>query len=299
MTSIKLLSKSIDEVGVSSVEALQAIDDDVLYLRDMRQVKNLTNVRISYNTIVYCRAGRLLVEIGGNQQINVMPGQLLLIPTGKLVQPILMSTDVDATALLVSDKMLRTVLGNQISVWNEALYMREIYVVEKADWIEGMGGYSRSVFTEGHTPPFYKEILASFLRTMFLMICGDLLSHGQHVSDGDASTIRDKEIFNQFLQLLGKQEQKRQKVSYYADLMNITPKYLSTVCKKVSAKNPMRWIMESVMADCYMLLKDTDLSVKEISNRLGFPNASFFGQYFREQAGVTPIEYRIRQKKMV
>lgn len=48
-----------------------------------------------------------------------------------------------------------------------------------------------------------------------------------------------------------------------------------------------------------MLLKDTDLSVKEISNRLGFPNSSFFGQYFREQTGVTPVEYRVKQKNMV
>ena len=88
-------------------------------------------------------------------------------------------------------------------------------------------------------------------------------------------------------------------MQYYAQAMNITPKYLSTVCKKVSAKNPMRWITESVMEDCYMLLKDTDLSVKEISNRLGFPNSSFFGQYFREQTGVTPVEYRVKQKNMV
>ena len=50
--------------------------------------------------------------------------------------------------------------------------------------------------------------------------------------------------------------------------------------------------------DGRLLLKDTDLSVKEISNRLGFPNSSFFGQYFREQAGMTPMAYRIEHKKM-
>jgi AraC-like DNA-binding protein len=92
---------------------------------------------------------------------------------------------------------------------------------------------------------------------------------------------------------------KRQQVSYYADKLNISPKYLSTVCKKVSGKNPMRWITEYVMQDCYALLKSTDLSIKEISNRLGFPNSSFFGQYFREQAGMTPMEYRTEHKMAV
>jgi len=54
-----------------------------------------------------------------------------------------------------------------------------------------------------------------------------------------------------------------------------------------------------VMQDCYRLLLDTDLSIKEISNRLGFPNPSFFGQYFREQAGATPMEFRAKRKKVV
>lgn len=298
MASIRMFTKVGDSTEVSSVETLHAIEDDVLFLDNLRNVTNLSTVRLSYNTVVYCRAGRILVEVGGSRQIKVKPGQLLLIPTGKLIQPMLMSTDVDAAALLVSDKMLRSVLGSQINVWNEAMYMKEIYVVEESGWIESLGNYTRSIFKECVLPMFYREVLLSFLRTMFLMICGELVRDKKVVTDNEFSTIRDKEIFNQFLQLLGKQTQKRQRVSFYANSLNITPKYLSTVCKKVSSKNPMRWITESVMEDCYMLLKDTDLSVKEISNRLGFPNSSFFGQYFREQAGVTPIEYRIEHKRM-
>lgn len=298
MASIRMFTKLGNNSEVPSIETLHAIEDDVLFIDNLRNVANLSTVRLSYNTVVYCRAGRILVEVGGSRQVKVKPGQLLLIPTGKLIQPMLMSTDVDAAALLVSDKMLRSVLGNQINVWNEAMYMKEIYVIEEVGWIESLGSYTRSIFKEGEMPLFYREILLSFLRTMFLMICGQLIRDKKVVTDNEISTIRDKEIFNQFLQLLGKQTQKRQRVSFYANNLNITPKYLSTVCKKVSSKNPMRWITESVMEDCYMLLKDTDLSVKEISNRLGFPNSSFFGQYFREQAGVTPIEYRIEQKKI-
>ena len=81
--------------------------------------------------------------------------------------------------------------------------------------------------------------------------------------------------------------------------MNIVPKYLYTVCKKGSGKNPKRLITEYVMQDCYALLKSTDLSIKEISNRMGFPNSSFFGQYFREQAGMTPMEYRTEHKMAI
>ncbi len=85
-------------------------------------------------------------------------------------------------------------------------------------------------------------------------------------------------------------------MGYYASLLNITPKYLSTVCKRVSGKSPIRWIKESVMNEIYQMLRDTDLSVKEISNKLGFPNSSFFGQFFREEAGMTPLSYRKKRQ---
>nr|WP_314996334.1 helix-turn-helix domain-containing protein [uncultured Prevotella sp.] len=39
-------------------------------------------------------------------------------------------------------------------------------------------------------------------------------------------------------------------------------------------------------------LRTTDLSVKEISHRLGFPNTSFFGKYVKDHLGCSPLEYR-------
>ena len=276
----------------------EALDGDVMFLNDLRKITNLSAMRKGYNTIIHCQGGRILVEIGGNQQVKIRPGQMLLIPAGKLVQPLMISTDVNASVLLISDKTLKSALGNQLSIWNKAMYMKEIYVVEEAGWVEAMESYARTIFKSGSLPVLFREILSSFLRMMLLMICEELMQHDDMTSLNDASTIHDKEVFNQFLQLLSQQNQKRQRVSYYADKMNISPKYLSSICKKVSGKNPMRWITENAMQDCYSLLKDTDLSVKEISNRLGFPNPSFFGQYFREQAGVTPMEYRIEHKRI-
>ena len=275
------------------------MEDEVLFIDKLRSAAELPSMRMSYNSIVYCKTGRIVVEMGGNQQVKVAPGQLLLIPTGKIVEPLLISTDAEVTALLISDRVLKSVLGNQINIWNKAMYMREIYVVEGNDWIGGMQQYTRSVFKIEKMPLLSREIMVSFLRTMLLMVCEELLRHDDMTLENDSSSIHDKEIFNQFLQLLSNQEQKRQRVAFYANLLHISPKYLSSVSKKVSGKNPMRWITESTMQDCYSLLKETDMSIKEISNKLGFPNSSFFSQYFREQASVTPLEYRMEHKRVV
>ncbi len=284
---------------MQEVNIVHAMEEELLFVENLRNAKDLPSIRLSYNTIVHCRGGRILVEVGGRQQVKVVPGQLLLIPVGKLVEPMLVSTDVDASALLVSDRMLKSVLGNQINIWNKAMYMKEIYVVEGNSWLNGFQNYAQSIFKKEKMPLLSREIMVSFLRTMLLMVCEELLSYEDMSLNNDISSIHDKQIFNQFLQMLSLQEQKRQKVSFYADQLNITPKYLSTVAKKVSGKSPMRWITESTMQDCYSLLKDTDMSIKEISNKLGFPNSSFFSQYFREQANVTPMEYRSEHKRVV
>lgn len=284
---------------MENVNITHAIDDEVLFVGNLRNAADLPVLRASYNTLVHCRGGRILVEVGGKQQVKVTHGQLLLIPAGKLVEPMLVSTDVEASALLVSDRMLKSVLGNQINIWNKAMYMKEIYVVEGNSWLLGIQDYTRTVFSQAKMPVLSNEIIISFLRTLLLMVCEELLSHDDMSLTNDASSIHDKEIFNQFLQLLSSQEQKRKKVAFYADLLHITPKYLSSVAKKVSGKNPMRWITESTMQDCYSLLTETDMSIKEISHKLGFPNSSFFSQYFREQANVTPMEYRSDHKRAV
>ncbi len=295
----QMLQNNENRTILPEIGLVQTADDGILFLNNLREVKNLSTMRLGYNTIVYCRSGRILIELGGNQQVRVKPGEMLLIPTGKLVQPMMVSTDVDANALLISDTVLKSVLGSQISIWNRAMYMKEIYVLEDTSWAMDMGRYTASIFQNISEPVLYREIIHSFLRTLLLFVCEDLLRKEAMSEKDDASSTHEKEIFNNFLQLISHEQQKRQQVSVYAGKLNITPKYLSAVCKKVSGKTPMRWITESVMEDCYNQLLKTDLSVKEIAHLLGFPNSSFFGQYFRDQAGVTPMEYRTQHKKIV
>ena len=298
MGDTKVILSNDGGVPIPGVGLLQTTEDDALFLDNIREIANLSKMRKEYNTIIHCRKGRILVEVGGNQQIKVRPGQLLLIPAGKVVQPIMVSTDVDAGVLLVSDKTLKTVLAGQINIWNKAMYMKEVYVINHQKWMDGFTCYVNSVF-EQRDMQLRNEILLSFLRTMLLMICEGFMKHVDTPHVADTSTIRDKDIFGKFLTLIASEQYKHRQVSYYADKLCLTPKYLSIVCQRVSGKAPMQWITESTMEDCYLMLRDTNKTVKEISDSLGFPNSSFFGQFFRRQAGMTPLDYRTKYHKNV
>ena len=284
----------LDNQGV-----VKRITDGIWFLeglQDIQKVSTSSAIKMEHNAIIHCRKGRLLLEIGGGKQLKAHEGQLILIPTEKLLHPMMVSTDVEVSSLIVSDKMLRTILGPQIGIWNSAIYMQETFVIDGKRWTNILRDHSLAIF-QGGDLKLGSEITMSFLRTLLLIVCEQLLRQESTSKVIDTSTDRDKEIFNQFLVLLGHEQHKRRQVSYYAERLYITPKYLSTVCTRVSGKSPMRWITDSVMEQCYTLLKTTNMSIKEISNQMGFPNPSFFGQYFRDEAGMTPLEYRTGRRK--
>lgn len=65
---------------MQELNIVHAMGDEILFADNVRDTKDLPTARMSYNTIVHCHGGRIVVEMGGSRQVKVFPGQLLLIP---------------------------------------------------------------------------------------------------------------------------------------------------------------------------------------------------------------------------
>ena len=136
---------------------------------------------------------------------------------------------------------------------------------------------------------YRNEIIRSLFATAFY-IMADLNRRDQsspHVKPG-----RGEVIFDEFMTLLQQHNKRERNVSFYAERMNITPKYLSTVVKEVSGKTAARWIDESVILEAKTLLKYSGLNIQEIAARLNFSTQSFFGKYFKQHTGTSPSLYK-------
>ncbi|MDR1054425.1 MAG: helix-turn-helix domain-containing protein [Prevotellaceae bacterium] len=101
-------------------------------------------------------------------------------------------------------------------------------------------------------------------------------------------------LLSTLIHLLNKHHQQERSISFYADKMCLTPKYLSKVIKEISGKSILTWINESVINTAKALLKSSNMTVLQISEELNFPNPSFFGRYFKQHTGLTPKDYRDR-----
>ena len=95
-----------------------------------------------------------------------------------------------------------------------------------------------------------------------------------------------------FLRTVQLHYKKERKVLFYADKLHLSAGYLSTVIKNISGKTAAEWIDDYVMLEAKTLLKSTNLTIQQISDNLNFPSQSFFGKYFKRQAGVSPKEYK-------
>lgn len=98
-------------------------------------------------------------------------------------------------------------------------------------------------------------------------------------------------IFREFMRLLQLHPHKRE-VQWYAKQMDITPKYLSEVCKERSRKSAGEWIAEITVAELKHYLQNTTIPIREVANIMEFPNASFFCQYTKKHLGETPNHFR-------
>ena len=105
---------------------------------------------------------------------------------------------------------------------------------------------------------------------------------------------RKEQIFHDFLTLLEEYYTQERSISFYADRMCLTPKYLSTIVKEVSGKHGMQWIDEYVLLEAKALLRDGSISVKEVSDQLNFPSQSMFGRFFKKMTGLSPKQYKLK-----
>ncbi|MDR1023093.1 MAG: AraC family transcriptional regulator [Prevotellaceae bacterium] len=99
-------------------------------------------------------------------------------------------------------------------------------------------------------------------------------------------------LVEQFTSLVRENYRHERDAAFYADKLNLTPKYLSQVLKSATGKSASDWIDDFVMLEAKALLKSTNMTIQQICYELNFPTQSFFGKYFKRRVGVSPKMYR-------
>lgn len=149
---------------------------------------------------------------------------------------------------------------------------------------------------KGSETDFSSESIGGLIAATIYKV-GDILTHylTEHPEVDSPIHNRAEEYFRQFTELLGEHYKHERSVGFYARQLCITPKYLTTLIKRISGKSVSEWIDNYVILEAKTLLKYSNMSVQEIAYYLNFPNQSFFGSYFKRNAGMSPSQYKAKK----
>lgn len=85
----------------------------------------------------------------------------------------------------------------------------------------------------------------------------------------------------------------REPVAAYAAALNASQTRLRAACAVVARQSPMEILDQRALVEAQRALLYTNLSIAEIADSLGLPDAAYFSRFFSRRAGKSPRCYRI------
>lgn len=103
---------------------------------------------------------------------------------------------------------------------------------------------------------------------------------------------RPADVVFRFMKLLYGNCEKERKMDFYASDFQLSTKYLSTVISNETGRSVSKWIELFAISAAKQHLRNSSLSINQISTMMNFRSTSDFSKYFRNATGMSPNEYR-------
>jgi len=285
---------TIQAIATADILDINYSDDDIVIVENVKKLVEPRPTRLNLTLILVCTNGRAQANLNG-ERVVFHKNQVVISPPNIALTDIMLSPDFDFKAMFLTNRIVQSFVREKMNIWNEALYLHKMYVwsLNENDnvFYNHFFELLKQCIENDKDNPFHTEIVQSLLHTSFLALCGRFKMNMPLESQTNERTPTNN-LMQRFLMLIGNSKIKHRTVESYASELCITPKYLSAICKRQSGKTANEWITESVLEEIRYNLKHTDMSIKQISVQLGFPNTSFFGKYVKEHFGMTPTQLR-------
>lgn len=292
----------IPEVSVVPHESSPHVgyaDGDITIIDNVRQLPEVNSFKVKMNIIILCCDGRIELDVNGNRR-QLEKNDVLFSCPDVMLDNFMISPDFECKVLCLSERIIHELLHEHIGVWNRAVYIRRTNVVTLSDDVVRQHSLYHALISQSLQMPdrqFGKQAMQSLIQSMLFELSSVLYEPDIEATQNYQT--QSRQLFDRFLSMLSKEKVKRRPVGYYADVLSITPKYLTMVCEHESGKPAKEWINQYVVEDVRYYLRNTATPIKEIADRLGFANISHFGSYVRRHFGMSPSVCRTQSKQGV
>ena len=246
--------------------------------------------KLEGGAIYFCRKGWAHATINLKDYEIVENTQVVLLP-GTIIRINGCSSDFTASFFGFPKEMFMEACMRFEPIFFRFIKEQPCYVLpqENTGAINGLIRATTAIYNDRENR-FRNQIAKNHLQSFMLDIYDKCYRYfGKHKIEGGT---RQDEIFKSFVSLVHEHCASQREVSFYADKLCISTKYLTGICKAVTGDSAKKIIDEFAILEIKVLLQSTELTVQEIADRLVFPDQSYLGRYFKRHEGMSPKEYQ-------
>lgn len=214
----------------------------------------------------------------------------------------------------ISNHQIHLLFPGQVHKWKIEPETTGYQLMIERDFFESFSSSFRFSFVQYHNHPVIDLSYESYklLHYEFDAIKNELQSENSLqeliysrtsviatiISKEAAKIFTDRDIYQsepriaKFQELIDVFSKEQKLVSFYASKLHVSANYLNILCKKHLKISATQLIQQRIILESKRYLKATNLSIKEIAFELGFIDHAYFSNFFKNQTGITPTNFR-------
>lgn len=213
---------------------------------------------------------RLGIVVGGEARINLnlvekhlTPGTLVYLGPGTIVSPVSISCDLEILALALFPQFPMPFAPSQMpsAFIGE---MRDFQLHPSEADVDTARSIIGALWQLVRQPDYDRQTAAS--------LAGALMHHydalyRRHAATAVSRQSREQTIFDRFIYLVNQHAPREHQLSFYAEKMCLTPRYLGTVVRQASGVTAKEWIDRALITRIQVELRHTDKPISLIGGR--------------------------------
>lgn len=243
--------------------------------------------QIEEKRIVFIRqgSGKVLVNL---IEYELVPNMLILVPGRSIIELRDYAADFNLQMMAIGDDLILP-HGNE-EFFGYFLNSRPTLSFHLSpDEVRQVDLFFTLIWDILQEPSFREKAIGNLIKALLHQVES---SYQTRQENKESKNTHQEEIFQRFIGLVNEYCKTERRVDYYANKLCLTPRYLNTVIRQISGQTVMDWIDQAIVLEAKVMLKHSNALIFEISDKLNFPNPSFFCKFFKKKVGMTPKTYQ-------
>lgn len=240
--------------------------------------------------ICYCRRGEIEMLVNLNPVTVGSDSQLILLPNS-IVKTKKVSNNILLNIIEINESLFR-----DVSAHISPLFFRMLRTIpciklspESKKAVNSFILLAKGIYKD--TDNLYRQQIIRSALNAYMLYTYDRYQRFYYTDEMNIESTRSK-IFDSFIDLLHHNCNTQREVTFYADKLCISTKYLTDICHKVTGVSAKKIIDNFAILQIKILLHNPQLTMQDIAHQMDFPDQSYLGRYFKRFEGISPSSFR-------